>query len=145
MAVEVEVFSHQQPDRLLVCRLAGWAMSSVLGVGEVDAVISEDGADVWRARWGTSVSVQVVELPPGRYEFADRWSIGVTPLERGVDLGKIFAVVIADAVAVLADGFIRDEIGLIGGGDVPAGRSMAALLRFPSRDEAEILKFLKSG
>ncbi|TCC22820.1 hypothetical protein [Kribbella speibonae] len=143
MAVEVEVFAHQQPNRLLVCRLGGWVMRSVLGVGDVAAVITEDGSDVWRVRWGTSVSVQVVELPPGQYEFVDLWTVSVSPYERGVDLGKVFAMAIADAAAVLADGFIRDEGGMAGGGDIPAGRSIARLLRCPSQDEAAILEFLK--
>ena len=144
MAVEVEVFTHQQPNRLLVCRLAAWVMRTLTGVSGVDAAIREDEFDVWRIQWGTSVSARVVELPPGRYEFADRWSIGVTPFERGIDLGKIFAVVVADAVAVLADGYIRDEVGLVGGGEVPGGQSLARLLRYPSQNEAELLELLKT-
>lgn len=143
MAVEVEVFTSEHPNRQLVCRLAGWVMRSTLGVSDVDAVIWEDDPRVWRARWGTSASVQVVELPPGQYDVLGRWNLGVEPFERGVDLGKIFAIVIADAAAVLGDGFIRDEVGLVGGGDIAAGRSIARLLRSPSHDETAILGVLR--
>lgn len=79
---------------------------------------------------------------PGQYDVVGRWNLGVQPFERGVALGKIFAIALADAAAVLGDGFIRDEIGLIGGGDIAAGRSIARLLRCPSQDESAILSAL---
>lgn len=143
MAVEVEVFCRQRPDPLLVCRLAGWVMRAVLDVEQVDAVVAENDEHVWLARWGTSVSAQVVELPPGDYEFADRWSLSFAPGERGVDLSKLFAVVLADAAAVLCDGFLRDEIGLVGGGQRTAGDLMKVLLRRPPTSESSALSVLE--
>ncbi|QNE21787.1 hypothetical protein F1D05_32540 [Kribbella qitaiheensis] len=103
-------------------------MRTVLDVEQVDAVLAEDDDHVWLARWGTSASAQVVELPPGTHEFADRWSLSFAPGERGVDLSKLFAVVLADAAAVLCDGFLLDEIGLVGGGQRTAGDLIKVLL-----------------
>jgi hypothetical protein len=139
MAVEVEVVCRWRPDPLLVCRLAGWVMRTALDVEQVDAVLVENEENVWLARWGTAVSAQVVELPPGVHEFADRWSLSFAPGERGVDLSKLFAVVLADAAAVLGDGFLLDEIGSVGGGKRTAGDVMKALLsRFPSSESAAL-------
>ncbi|TCN41118.1 hypothetical protein EV644_105404 [Kribbella orskensis] len=143
VAVEIEVFCRQRPDRLLVCRLAGWVMRTVMDVEQGDAVVAEDDEHVWLARWGTSVSAQVVELPPGDYEFADRWSLTFAPGERGVDPSKLFAVVLADAAAVLCDGFLRDEIGLVGGGQRAAGDLSRVLLRRAPTSESTASSVLK--
>jgi hypothetical protein len=142
MAVEVEVVCRWRPEPLLVCRLAGWVMRTVLDVEQVDAVLVEDEGNVWLARWGTAVSAQVVELPPGVHEFADRWSLSFAPGERGVELSKLFAVVLADAAAVLGDGFVLDEIGLVGGGQRTAGDMMTALLNSSAGSESTALSVL---
>jgi hypothetical protein len=71
MAVEVEVLCRWRPDPLLVCRLAGWDMRTVLDVEQVDAVLVESEENVWLARWGTAVSAQVVELAQAVY--GDEW------------------------------------------------------------------------
>lgn len=76
-------------------------------------------------------------------EFADRWSLTFAPGERGVDLSKLFAVVLADAAAVLCDGFLRDEIGLVGGGQRAASDLMRVLLRRPPSSEAAALSVLR--
>jgi hypothetical protein len=145
MAVEIEVFCRQRPDPVVVCRVAGWVMRTVLNVEQVDVVVAEQDEHVWLARWGTSVSVQVVELAPGEYEFADRWSVSFAPGERGVDLSKLFAVVLADATAVLCDGFLLDEIGLVGGGQKTAGELMRVLLRRSPISESIALSVLKDA
>jgi hypothetical protein len=142
MAVGVEVVCRWRPDPLLVCRLAGWVMRTVLDVEQVDAVLVENEERVWSVRWGTAVSAQVVELPPGVHEFGDRWSFSFAPGERGVDLSKLFAVVLADAAAVLGDGFLLDEIGLVGGGQKTAGDLMKMLLsRSPSTESTALSVF----
>jgi hypothetical protein len=123
-------------------------MRTVLDVEQVDAVLVEE-EDVWLVRWGTTVSAQVVELPPGVHEFGDRWSVvggrwssSVAPGERGVDLSKLFALVLADAAAVLGDGFLLDEIGLVGGGQRTAGDVMKALLSSSASSESTALSVL---
>jgi hypothetical protein len=83
----------------------------------------------------------VVELRPGTHEFADRWSLSFAPGERGVDLSKLFAVLLADA-AILGDSFLLDEIGLVGGGQRTAGDMMKALLSSTASSESTALSVL---
>lgn len=143
MAVEVEVHCRERPHRLEVCRLTGWVMRTVLDAKDVAVSISQSDETVWHARWGTSVSAQVVELAHGPYDFPDRWVVTVAPGERGIDLSKLFAVVLADATAVLCDGYLRDEGDLIGHGEHPAGHPLARLLTHPPSSESAALSAIR--
>jgi hypothetical protein len=145
MAVEIEVYSRLRPDRLAICRLAGWVMRAVLDVDDVEVALVEDDEFLWWVRWGTSVTAEVVEQPPGLYEFADRWSLTFTPRERGIDLSKLLAVILADVTAVLCDGFLRDEGDLIGHGEHRAGRSLSCLLKSSTTDESSALAAVRGG
>jgi hypothetical protein len=118
-------------------------MRTVLDAKDVDVAISQSAESVWQARWGTSVSAEVVELPPGPYEFPDRWAVTFAPGERGIDLSKLLTVVLADATAILCDGFLRDEGDLIGHGEHPAGLPLASLLTHSPTSESAALTALR--
>lgn len=62
---------------------------------------------------------------------------------KGGDLSKLFAGLLADAAAVLGDGCLLDEVGLVGGGQRTAGDLVRVLLGRSASGESTALSGLE--
>ena len=148
MAVEIGVTVPARPSPGTISRVAGLAMRAVLGVAGVDCVVAEHTVaevSTWTVWWGGSASAQMVELPPGRHEFADTWFVNVAPGERGEDLSLLLAVVVAGVTATVHGGRVLDEAALVGGGLLDPAELLSRPFLSRGRSAAEALRALRGG
>ena|SRR5579859_3683053 len=142
MSVEIGIHFEVRPDREVIERLVGPTMSALLG-DQMVAAWMDGSPDLWTVNWGGAASAQIVFIPPGLHEFADRWFASVSPGERGLDLSLLLAEVVAILIAVVCDGQIVDELELLGGKPGTGGQLLIRAFNNRNKSAKEIVAALR--
>lgn len=117
MAIEIGAVCGEAPNVEVTARVSGLVIRATLGISGT-AARAKRGSDAWVVSWGGEASALLTLVGPGRHEFDDAWYISVQPGRRGMDAHLLFAVIVAASAALITDGFVFDEIGVLGGGEI---------------------------
>ncbi|MBE1573093.1 hypothetical protein ACFORH_30825 [Amycolatopsis roodepoortensis] len=144
MAIDYEAWCAEEPRVASVARVATVTMRLLLGVDNIEIVVTGEAELTWSFSWGSAAGARVMVMGPEYAEIPGRWSVFAAADSRGVDLDELLSLMIVIAAGVVHGGEVVDESGRLAQRVNEPGELMLKVLRSGEREPARLVECLKS-